>query len=274
MANTARCDNHWMTDTQTRTALITGASSGIGAEFARQVAARGYRPILVGRRADRLAAVAAEIAAKHAVAAEPLVADLEQDAEVAAVAARIAGLSALDLLVNNAGFGLGTTFAAGDLAGQLAMLKVHVLAPNRLTHAALPGMIARKAGGIINVASLAAYMALPGNVNYCASKAYLVTFSRALAAEVRRSGVKVQALCPGLTITDFHGRTEQGQKDRERLPRFAWGSAQAVVAASLRALDRGQVVCVPGFLNRAIRLVARTGLVDGLAPAFLDQTAE
>lgn len=263
-----------MNDSRLRTALITGASSGIGAEFARQLAARGYSPILVGRRADRLADVAAEIKAKYAITAEPLVADLEQDADVRAVAERIAGLPALDLLVNNAGFGIGRPFAEADLAGQLAMLKVHVVAPNHLARAALPGMIARGSGGIINVASLMAFMAVPTNVNYCATKAYLTTFSRALAAEVRRSGVKVQALCPGLTITEFHGRSAQSGTDHERFPRFAWSSAQTVVAASLRALDRGQVICVPGFLNRMIYWLARTGLVDRLAPMVLNRRVE
>ena len=149
------------------------------------------------------------------------------------------------------------------------MLKVHVVAPNRLAHAALPRMIARRSGGIINVASLAAFMALPTNVNYCATKAYLVTFSRSLAAEVEKKGIKVQALCPGFTITEFHDRPEQGGAGREGSPRFLWGSAQSVVADSLHALNRGQVVCVPGFINHVIRLFTRTGLVDRLAPLFL-----
>jgi short-subunit dehydrogenase len=252
-----------------QTALITGASSGIGAEFARQLAARRYHLILHGRRADRLAAVAADLQARFAVTAEPLVADLEQDAGISLVEERIAGLPALDLLVNNAGFGIGQTFADADLAGQLAMLKVHIVAPNRLAHAALPGMIARGSGGIINVASLAAFMALPANVNYCATKAYLVAFSRALAAEVAPKGVRIQALCPGFTITEFHDRPAQGAMGRGNTPRFLWGSARSVVADSLRALDRGQVICIPGFINHVIRLLTRTGLVDRLAPMLL-----
>jgi len=258
-----------MPEARSKTALITGASSGIGAEFARQLAARHYNLILVGRRADRLSAVSAELQSKYAVTAEPLVADLEQDAGIQSVEDRIVGLPALDLLINNAGFGIDKTFAEADLAGQLAMLQVHVVTPNRLAHVALPGMIARQSGGIINVASLAAFMALPTNVNYCATKAYLVTFSRSLAAEVAQKGVKVQALCPGFTITEFHDQPGQGDFDRERSPRFLWGSARSVVADSLRALDRGQVVCVPGFINHVIRWLARTGLVDRLAPVFL-----
>ena len=187
------------------------------------------------------------------------------------MAARLAELSTLALLVNNAGFGISGSLARAELQGQLDMLNVHVVAAMHLSHAALPGMITRGSGGIINVASLAAFMALPGEVNYCATKAYLVTFSQALAAEVRRKGVRVQALCPGFTITEFHDEPDRPGAGREGYPRFLWGSSQAVVADSLRALDRGQVVCVPGFVNRMIRLLTRTGLVNRLAPAFLEE---
>lgn len=255
-----------------QTALITGASSGIGAEFARQLAGRGYDLILVARRQDRLTALADELSGRHGIAAEPLTADLADPAGIAQVAAYIAGLPRLDLLVNNAGFGIGGAFAAADVAGQAEMLNLHMVAPMRLSHAALPGMIARRSGGIINVASLAAFMALPGNINYCATKGYLVSFSQGLAAEVRRHGVRVQALCPGFTVTEFHDRPDQGGFDRRRIPRFAWGRADAVVADALRGLARGQVICVPGLLNKAIATLARTGLVNRLAPAFLGRT--
>ena len=260
-----------MTDLQTRTALITGASSGIGAEFARQLAGRGYALILVARRTERLSALAAELRDRHGVSAEPLVADLSTTDGIDKVAARLAELSTLALLVNNAGFGISGSLAGAELQGQLDMLNVHVVAAMRLSHAALSGMITRGSGGIINVASLAAFMALPGEINYCATKAYLVTFSQALAAEVRRKGVRVQALCPGFTITEFHDEPGRPGAGREGYPRFLWGSSQAVVADSLRALDRGQVVCVPGFINRMIRLLTRTGLVNRLAPAFLEK---
>lgn len=253
------------------TALITGASSGIGAEFARQLAGRGHDLVLVARRGDRLAALAAELQNQHGITAEPLVADLSVAGDVEKVAARLADLSNMALLVNNAGFGVSGSLARAELKGQLDMLSVHVGAAMHLSHAALPGMIARGSGGIINVASLAAFMALPGEVNYCATKAYLVSFSQALAAEVRRKGVRVQALCPGFTITEFHDEPGRPGARREGYPRFLWASSQAVVADSLRALDRGQVVCVPGFINQVIRLLTRTGLVNRLAPAFLEK---
>lgn len=251
-------------------ALITGASSGIGAEFARQLAARGYHLVLGGRREDRLSALAAELSARHGIAAEPLVADLADPAGVAAVEQRIGQTTPLALLVNNAGFGVSGKFFRAEMQGQLDMLNVHMVASMRLAHAALPGMVRRGAGGIINVASLAAFMALPGHANYCATKAYLVTFSRALAAEVKAKGVKVQALCPGFTITEFHDAPGRPGAGREGSPRFLWGPAQAVVADSLRALDRGQVVCVPGFINHVILGLARLGVVDALAPRFLN----
>ena len=253
------------------TALITGASSGIGAEFARQLATKNYDLILVARRGKHLAALAAELQNQHNITAEPLVADLATTDGIEKVAVRLAELNTLVLLVNNAGFGISGSLARAELQGQLDMLSVHVVAAMHLSHAALPGMIARGSGGIINVASLAAFMALPGEVNYCATKAYLVTFSQALAAEVRRKGVRVQALCPGFTITEFHDEPGRPGAGREGYPRFLWGSSRAVVADSLRALDRGQVVCVPGFVNRMIRLLTRTGLVNRLAPAFLEE---
>lgn len=258
-----------LNDQRRKMALITGASSGIGAEFARQLAGRGYDLILHGRRLDRLSALAAELSAAHGITAEPLGADLTEASGIAAVAERIAGLPRLDLLVNNAGFGIGGAFANADVAGQAAMLTVHMLAPMRLMHAALPGMINRGAGGIINVASLAAFTALPGNANYCATKAYLLAFSQTLAGEVRRQGVRVQALCPGFTVTEFHDHPDRVGFGRRRIPRFLWGAASSVVADSLRGLERGQVVCVPGALNRVILLLARTGLVNRLAPIYL-----
>jgi short-subunit dehydrogenase len=235
------------------------------------LAAQGHDLFLVARRGERLAALAAELQNQHNIIAEPLVADLATTDGTEKVAGRLADLNTLALLVNNAGFGISGSLAKTDLQGQLDMLNVHMMATMHLSHAALPGMIARGAGGIINVASLAAFMALPGEINYCATKAYLVTFSQALAAEVRRKGVKVQALCPGFTITEFHDEPDRPGAGREGFPRFLWGSSQAVVADSLRALDRGQVVCVPGFVNRMIRLLTRTGLVNRLAPAFLEE---
>ncbi len=240
------------------TALITGGSSGIGAAFARKLAAAGYDLVLVARREDRLAALADELTQAHRVRVEPLPADLTLEADVERVAGRIADLPTLDLLINNAGFGAEGRFALADLDPQLAMIRLHVLASVRLTRAALPGMLARGRGGIINVASLAGFMALPGAATYCATKGYLITFSRALQDELRGTGVRVQALCPGFTRTEFHGR--QASSAASRVPGFLWMSADAVAEASLRALARGRTICIPAWGNRLLKLLGASPL--------------
>lgn len=245
-------------------ALITGGSSGIGAAFARKLAGRGYDLVLVARRGDRLAALADELAQAHRVRVEPFPADLTDEADVARVADRIAALSELELLINNAGFGAEGRFAVADLDPQLAMIRLHVLASVRLARAALPPLIARGRGGIINVASLAGFMALPGAATYCATKGYLITFARALQLELRGTGVKVQALCPGLVRTEFHAR--QSASTAARLPGFMWMSADAVAEASLRALAHGCTICIPGWGNRLLKVLGTSFLADRLLP--------
>lgn len=251
----------------TPVALITGASSGIGEEFARQLAARGCNLVLTARRAERLAALAAELMAKHDVRAETVVADLSVPEGVSAVAAR-AGAGDIDMLVNNAGFGIGKKFAQAGLDGQQAMLSVHVLAPMRLMHAALPGMIERGRGGVINVASLAAFFSLPTEANYSATKAYLMRFSRAVHGEVRRKGVTVQALCPGFTVTEMHLNPKTGRFER-RGPAFLWSDASSVVRASLHAFDRRKSLCVPGAANKVVYWIGKLGVADALLPFVL-----
>jgi short-subunit dehydrogenase len=245
-------------------ALVTGASSGIGAEFARQLAARGCDLVLTARREERLRALGEELAARYGAACEVLAADLSAEAGITAVEARL-HRGDVHLLVNSAGLSIVKPFAQADLAGQAAMLTVHMVAPMRLTHVALPGMRARRSGGVINVASLLAFVSLPKNANYSATKAYLMRFSRAVHAEVRREGVTVQALCPGLTATELHGREERAQLQR-RAPPFMWASAEAVVHDSLRAFDCREALCVPGAINRAIYWVCKLGVPDALAP--------
>jgi len=246
------------------TALITGASSGIGAEFARQLAAQHYDLILVARREERLRALAAELARAHSIRVEVLVADLSNLADIERVAARIAELETLELLINSAGFGVPGRFAEAEAAKQVAMLEVHVVASTRLSRAALPGMIARGRGLIINVSSLAAFFPMPGSVTYCSTKAYLNTFSKALQAELRGTGVQVQALCPGFTYTEFHDTPEFANFSRSMIPKPFWMKAETVVAASLEAARRGRVICIPGFQYRLIALLARSGLASSL----------
>jgi short-subunit dehydrogenase len=249
-------------------ALITGASSGLGAVFARQLAARGYNLVLVARREERLAALAAELRQRHSIAAEVMVADLSRPDDVERVANRIAGLEALDILVNNAGFGTTGFFADVDPAKTMDMIQVHVTTSVRLCRAALPGMLARRQGALINVASVAAFTPVPGNATYAATKGYLVTFSKALHAEVAETGVKVQALCPGFTYTEFHDRPELGSFKRSQIPAFMWMSAEDVVAASLKALERNQTICIPGFKYRLMTAVACSPLASLIQPIW------
>lgn len=242
-----------------KTALITGASSGIGAAFARALAARGYDLALVARREERLAALAAELQERHAIAAEVLVADLAKQTDVEWVAQHIAGLETLDMLVNNAGFGTTGRFFKVDLTKHLDMIHVHVVASVRFCHAALPGMVAHDRGAIVNVASVTAFAPLIGNVTYSATKSFLVTFSQALQMELAGTGVKVQALCPGFTYSGFHDTPEYARFKRSSIPAFMWMSAEDVVAGSLKALERNRVVYIPGFQNRLLVALARGG---------------
>jgi hypothetical protein len=247
---------------QGKTALITGASSGIGAAFARRLAAEGCDLILVARREERLAALAGELGAHHGgVVVQCLAADLTDSAGLERVERCIASLEAVDLLVNSAGFAARGNFVEVDPRRQLEMIQLHVVASVRLTRAALPGMIRRRHGGIINVASLAAFIPVPGDATYSATKAYLVIFSQALHEELRGTGVRVQALCPGFTRTEFHSAGQLPEADLARIPAMLWSPAEEVVAASLQALARGQVVCVPGWKNRVILALARMGVV-------------
>jgi short-subunit dehydrogenase len=250
-----------------KSAIITGASSGIGAAFARRLAAEAYDLVLIARRQERLASLAADVRQRFHVHVEVLVGDLSNPDDVARVEQHIARLDTLELLINNAGFGVPGPFAAVPLDTHLAMIEVHVLASVRFCRAALPGMIARGHGAIINLSSIGAFIPNPGDATYCATKAYLTVFSEALQAEVRGAGVRVQALCPGFTSTAFHDKPVYAGYDvPSRIPRALWMSADAVVAESLAALKKGRVICVPGFKNRVLVRLGRLGLT----PLLLD----
>ena len=227
-------------------ALITGASSGIGATFAQQLAALGYDLMLVARRADALDRLAGEIRTKHGAAIETIPADLIRDDDVSRICERLASAEGLALLVNNAGFGSRGMFFEADAVQQDAMHRLHVVATERLTRAALPGMVARRAGGIINVASVAAFIQAPGNISYCATKAWMVSFTEGLYMELRRVGspVAVQALCPGYTYTEFHDVL--GVDRTKIMTKGWWMSADRVVRESLDGLKRGKLLVVPG----------------------------
>lgn len=248
-----------MARTAFRTALITGASAGLGAEYARQLAASGTGLILVARRLDRLEELARDLRSKFGVTVEASRADLSTPGGIATVEEIIAGAETLDLLVNNAGFGGRTGFARGEPADHLDMVRVHIDAAVRLTRAALPGMIARGRGAVINVSSVAAFSPFSGAM-YSGTKSFLVMFSENLQSELRDKGVSVQALCPGLTHTEFHaaaGLTLSG------IPGLFWSRADKVVRTSLHRLGRG-VVCIPGWENRIVSVLMRCPLSAAL----------
>jgi len=251
------------------TALITGASSGIGAVFARRLAARGKNLILVARRQEKLAALARELEQRYSIAVEILLADLSQPDDIEKVEKRIQELDNLDMLINNAGFGTGGKFVEVELDKQLSMIEVHIVATMRLCRAALPAMLARGRGSIINVSSISAFLPVAGSVNYSASKVYLVNFSKALQAELAGTSIKVQALCPGFTYTEFHSTSEYQDFDRGHIPRGFWMSGEAVVNASLRDLARNRTVCIPGFINHVMIALAGNDAVSPIVRAVV-----
>jgi uncharacterized protein len=245
-----------MPDDPTRPlAVVTGASAGIGREFCHRLAARGSDLLVVARDAARLEDLRRELETKHETSVDVFPADLTLDDDVTRLVGLVAGSPRLELLVNNAGFGTRGTFADASPSRQEAMLRLHTLAPMRLTQAALTVLLNKGRGAIINVSSVASFLYSAGNVNYCATKAYLTTFSEGLAAELRGSGVRVQALCPGFTRSEFHDRMEV---DVRRLPAWMWLSAAQVVNTSLRSVARGgPVVCVPGLRYKLVVLLLR-----------------
>ena len=241
----------------TRTALITGASSGLGAEFARQLAVRGADVVLVARDREALAAVAAGISAVSRSRVEILPADLLDDDDRATVEARLA--VGVDVLVNNAGFGLDLAFEENDIADEVRHLRLHVEVAMRLTHAALPTMLERGGGRIINVASVAGFVP---RGTYGAVKGWLISFSRWANVVYGPRGVTVTAVCPGFVHTSFHQRLglPPGQ---EGVPAGMWLDADTVVREGLRDAARGRSVSVPSLRYKAIVAVSRL-LPDGV----------
>lgn len=230
---------------------ITGASSGIGAAFARRLAS-GHDLLLIARRKDRLEQLAKELTGGYQTNVEILVADLTAEADLAAAADRIASESSLALLINNAGFGTKRRFWEAPLESQEQMHKLHIMATVRLTHAALSGMVARDLGGIINVASVSAFVRSPGTVSYSATKAWMTAFTEGLYIELQglHSNVTVQALCPGFTYSEFH---DTMGVSRYRLAGAGfWMTAEEVVDASLDGLRRRKLFVIPGWRYRIL----------------------
>ncbi|WP_297152031.1 SDR family oxidoreductase [Thermogemmatispora sp.] len=230
-----------------KTALITGASSGIGLAFAQALAARGMQLILVARSEERLRQLASELQERHGIQAEVIVSDLSREgaATQLASAVRERGLH-VDLLINNAGFGTYGPFVEQSPEREHEEIMLNVAALVDLTHALLPAMLARGEGAVINLASLAAFLPIPHMAVYAATKAFVLSFSHALGAEYRRQGLRVLAVCPGPVATNFFAVIGTSQED---MPGVIL-SPEQVVAASLHALERGRSQVVPGLLNK------------------------
>jgi short-subunit dehydrogenase len=248
-----------MSNGNKRVALVTGASSGIGAEFARQLAGRGYDLVLVARRKDRLDAVAEEVSAANGVQTEVIEADLSKKAGVASVVERL-NQGDITVLVNNAGFGTAGEFARLPIGREMEEIDLNIGALTKLSHGALAPMIEKKHGTIINVGSTGSFQPVPNMASYAATKAYVLSFSEALHEEARPHGVTVTCLCPGVVMTEFQ---QVAKVDAEKIPSMGVLTPDKVVAAALKGAARGKAIVVPGGMNQA-----GVGLAK-FAPRFL-----
>ncbi|MFC8200994.1 SDR family NAD(P)-dependent oxidoreductase [Streptomyces sp. NPDC057298] len=245
------------------TALITGSTAGIGAAFARRLASDGHNLVLVARDTKRLGEQATELHDRHGIEAEVLTADLATDDGIEAVATRLSDRKhAVDLLVNNAGFANKGVYLDVPMADELKMLKVHCEAVLRLTSAATDSMRARGRGGVVNVASVAAF--LPRGT-YGASKAWVVQFTQGAAKDLAGSGVRLMALCPGFVRTEFHERAGMGT---DNIPNWMWLDADKLVTSALADLARGRTLSVPDPRYKVMMGVVKVtprGLLGGIS---------
>ena len=249
-----------------RLALITGASAGIGSAFAKIYAAHGYDLALTARRTDRLEAIAAEVSLAHSAQVIVIGADLADPDAPDAILARIAAEGrSVDALVNNAGYGVPGTYAAGSWEKHRDFLNVMTVAPCELAHKVLAGMIGRRFGRIVNVASLAGLIpGAPGATLYAASKAFLIKFSQSLHLEVRDLGVHVSALCPGFTYSEFHDVSGTRAEVQAQAPEWVWLGSDEVAAAGYEACEANRAVCVSGAANKAVAALSKIAPDDWL----------
>lgn len=249
-------------------ALITGASAGLGSEFARQLAATGHGLILVARRAEPMEALAAELREKHSVAVDIITADMCDESAPATLSAEIQrrGLQ-VDYLINNAGSEGPDLIKDRDWAKHDAYLRLMMTSVAAMCHEFIPGMLERGFGRVVNVASVAGLLTVANDYSYGPTKAYLIALSKALASTYKDQGVYVMALCPGFTHTDFHA-SERLTAMKSGMPKFAWYDADVVIREGLTALEKGKDVCTSGRLYRFLVPVLRQRWTHGLLTAL------
>ena len=234
--------------------FITGASSGIGASYAKAFAKNGFDLVLLARRKDRLQALANQLESDNSVHCEIISADLSEKEEIKKVAYHIRQIDNLDMLINNAGFATIGYLADIPIEKSMRIFHTHMTATVQFTHAALQVMLKRERGAIINVSSMGAFVLTPGNVLYDATKSFLATFSENLWLEVCDRGIKVQALCPGFTRTEFHEVGDFKNFDKSAIPDSLWMMPDEVVRQSLKALENStDVVFIPGWKSRLLK---------------------
>jgi uncharacterized protein len=245
-----------------QTALITGATSGIGAEYARRLAADGYDLIITGRRAEKINALAEELSEAHGSEVEVIIIELSDATQVDALIESIKDRD-IQILINNAGFGTTKFFHQEPLELQEKMISTHILAHTKIVYAILPKMVEKGTGVIINVSSSGAILPSPKTVVYSGTKAYLRAFTECLHYELEGTGVQVQVVCPGLTRTDMHARIGITDEYTNDWGPFQWMSPQEVVACSLRCLAKKKVLCIPGRMTK-IQIFMRYILPESL----------
>ncbi len=239
-----------------QTALITGATSGIGAAFATEFAKQGYDLILTGRRAEKINNFAESLITKYSIKVEVIIAELNNDKDIDNIVQKIKTTKNLNVLINNAGFTSRGFFHSKELAISTAILKVHDEVAVKFTHAALPHMLQQKNGTIINVSSVLAFIPYSNHAMYASSKAFLNSFSLSMSQELKGTGIKMQVLCPGLTITDFHEKLGADPKEfYKRKLLYKPMTPEQVVKKSLKYLHKKRTVCVPGFMNKLMQWI-------------------
>ncbi|MHA1338862.1 MAG: SDR family NAD(P)-dependent oxidoreductase [Promethearchaeota archaeon] len=245
-------------------AVITGASSGLGKQFALALGGCGLNTILVARRKEKLKELADELTEKYGTINEIYQADLADIQQVEELAQFLSQRADIDMLINNAGFGTRGLFYEVAPYKHVNMTMIHVVVPTRLIRAVLPNLIKKNRGAIINVASLASFVNYSGSALYSATKRYLVEFSKAIKVEIANTNIKIQALCPGYTYTEFHSVGDYVGYKRSKIPKFMWMKADKVIEISLKKLAKNRVVIIAGGKNKFFKGLMSTPLIGSI----------